>query len=244
LGAPGATLVDGKAAKVVEPERADAIGVRGLKQNRSARRRPASRRHPIATATTFTDTSAPRRLQSVTGLTLRGNRHHEQPACGGLSARVSPSERDHPLVVVMAWPVSGKSTIVCVGGHARVPFVDGDAHTQPPAQMAAGHPLDDAERGPWPIGSTRSWRPRGRRLCLRSALNDTYRRPGRSPPGVVPRWSHPTSSSNARVTPRSFRRPAAMPSRSPRRPRRRRHPRRHAIHRGHGRGGDRRPRIR
>jgi gluconokinase len=58
----------------------------------------------------------------------------------------------HPTVVVMGVSGSGKTT---VGGvlaeHLAVPFADADSfHTEAAkAKMAAGHPLDDADRAPW-----------------------------------------------------------------------------------------------
>ena len=69
---------------------------------------------------------------------------------------MSPSRpstgRDHPLVVVMGVAGSGKSTIgPRLAETLGLPFVDGDdVHTEAArAQMAGGHPLDDAGRGPW-----------------------------------------------------------------------------------------------
>lgn len=98
---------------------------------------------------------------------------------------MSPSgpspERDHPLVVVMGVAGSGKSTIGArLADTLGLPFVDGDdLHTAAArAQMAAGHPLDDAERGPWLdrlheiLGDHA-----GRGVVLAcSALKETYRR--------------------------------------------------------------------
>jgi gluconokinase len=58
----------------------------------------------------------------------------------------------HPLVVVMGVAGSGKSTIgPLLAETLGVPFVDGDdLHTAAArAQMAAGHPLSDAERVLW-----------------------------------------------------------------------------------------------
>jgi gluconokinase len=55
-------------------------------------------------------------------------------------------------VVVMGVSGSGKSTVgVALAAALGVPFVDGDA-LHPPAnvaKMAAGQPLDDADRAPW-----------------------------------------------------------------------------------------------
>ncbi|MGZ4690477.1 MAG: gluconokinase [Acidimicrobiia bacterium] len=58
----------------------------------------------------------------------------------------------HPVVVLMGVAGSGKSTIgPRLAAALSVPFVDGDdAHSDAAkAQMAAGRPLDDAQRGPW-----------------------------------------------------------------------------------------------
>ena len=59
---------------------------------------------------------------------------------------------NRPLVVVMGVSGSGKSTIGALLAEALdTPFVDGD-HLHPPAnvaKMAAGIPLDDADRWPW-----------------------------------------------------------------------------------------------
>ena len=59
---------------------------------------------------------------------------------------------DHPLVVLMGVAGCGKSTVgPGLAAELGVAFVDGDdVHTDAAkAQMAAGHPLDDAARGPW-----------------------------------------------------------------------------------------------
>jgi gluconokinase len=57
-----------------------------------------------------------------------------------------------PLVVVMGVSASGKSTVGAeLADELGVPFVDGD-DLHPVAniaKMAAGHPLDDADRMPW-----------------------------------------------------------------------------------------------
>ena len=58
----------------------------------------------------------------------------------------------HPTVVVMGVSGSGKTT---VGGvlaqQLAVPFADADSFhsSEAKAKMAAGHPLDDADRAPW-----------------------------------------------------------------------------------------------
>jgi gluconokinase len=60
----------------------------------------------------------------------------------------------HPLppIVVMGVSASGKTVVgQALADRLAVPFVDGDA-LHPPAnveKMAAGHPLDDADRAPW-----------------------------------------------------------------------------------------------
>ncbi|HEY3723217.1 MAG TPA: gluconokinase [Acidimicrobiia bacterium] len=59
---------------------------------------------------------------------------------------------DHPLVVLMGVAGCGKSTVgPRVAARLGVPFVDGDdVHSETArSRMAAGVPLDDAERGPW-----------------------------------------------------------------------------------------------
>ena len=58
----------------------------------------------------------------------------------------------HPTVVVMGVSGSGKSTVGLLLAHQLgVPFADADDfHSeQAKAKMAAGHPLDDADRAPW-----------------------------------------------------------------------------------------------
>jgi carbohydrate kinase (thermoresistant glucokinase family) len=70
---------------------------------------------------------------------------HVHPGSPGASGR-------HPLVVLMGVSGSGKSTVgPRLAGTLGVPFVDGDdLHTAAAkAQMAAGRPLDDADRAPW-----------------------------------------------------------------------------------------------
>lgn len=66
-----------------------------------------------------------------------------------------PAEPDPavpPLVAVMGVSGSGKSTVgAALADHLGVPFVDGD-ELHPAAnvaKMAAGRPLDDADRAPW-----------------------------------------------------------------------------------------------
>ncbi|MGW0796636.1 gluconokinase [Streptomyces sp. NPDC001089] len=57
-----------------------------------------------------------------------------------------------PIVVVLGVSGSGKSTVGrALAAELRVPFVEGDdAHPAANiARMAAGHPLDDADREPW-----------------------------------------------------------------------------------------------
>jgi gluconokinase len=58
----------------------------------------------------------------------------------------------HPTVVVMGVTGSGKTTVGGVLAHQLgVPFEDADDLHSPEAKakMAAGHPLDDADRAPW-----------------------------------------------------------------------------------------------
>jgi gluconokinase len=60
--------------------------------------------------------------------------------------------RIHPTVVVMGVTGSGKTTVGLLLAHQLgVPFADADDfHTlEMKAKMAAGHPLDDADRAPW-----------------------------------------------------------------------------------------------
>ncbi|MEV5779405.1 MULTISPECIES: gluconokinase [Streptomyces] len=62
------------------------------------------------------------------------------------------ARRRPPIVVVLGVSGSGKSTVgKAVAEELRVPFVEGDdAHPAANiAKMAAGHPLDDADRAPW-----------------------------------------------------------------------------------------------
>ncbi|MFD8418987.1 gluconokinase [Streptomyces sp. NPDC059466] len=60
--------------------------------------------------------------------------------------------RRPPIVVVLGVSGSGKTTVgTALAEELRVPFVEGDA-AHPAAniaKMAAGHPLDDADREPW-----------------------------------------------------------------------------------------------
>jgi len=58
----------------------------------------------------------------------------------------------HPTVVVMGVTGSGKTTVGLLLAHQLgVPFADADDFHTPElkAKMAAGHPLDDADRAPW-----------------------------------------------------------------------------------------------
>ena len=65
---------------------------------------------------------------------------------------MSDSDQGRPLVVVMGISGSGKTTVgQALAGRLGVPYADADtfhsaAHV---AKMAAGHPLDDADRAPW-----------------------------------------------------------------------------------------------
>lgn len=61
-------------------------------------------------------------------------------------------KNEFPRVVVMGVSGSGKSTIgELLAERAGVPFIDADdLHPEAnKAKMAAGHPLDDADRDPW-----------------------------------------------------------------------------------------------
>ncbi|HEX7325261.1 MAG TPA: gluconokinase [Rhodanobacteraceae bacterium] len=57
-----------------------------------------------------------------------------------------------PLLVVMGVSACGKSSVgAALAARLGVPFVDGDTLHPPEnvARMAAGHPLQDADRWPW-----------------------------------------------------------------------------------------------
>ncbi|TPW73853.1 gluconokinase [Schumannella soli] len=83
-------------------------------------------------------------------------------------------------IVVMGVSGSGKSTVGAeLAAALRVPFVDGDA-LHPPAniaKMAAGIPLDDADRAPWltAVGTTLAHGEPAGVVVACSALRRTYR---------------------------------------------------------------------
>lgn len=88
-------------------------------------------------------------------------------------------------VVVMGVAGSGKSTVaIAVAEHLGVPFKEGD-DLHPAAnvaKMAAGIPLDDADRAPW-LALVRAWiqeHPDGVITCsaLKRAYRDQLRGPG------------------------------------------------------------------
>ncbi|NGO72622.1 gluconokinase [Streptomyces boncukensis] len=84
------------------------------------------------------------------------------------------------VVVVMGVSGTGKSTVgALLAAALRVPYAEGDAFHSPAnvAKMAAGTPLDDADRGPWldAIGAwARSRAGRGGVVSC-SALKRSYR---------------------------------------------------------------------
>ncbi|SED65784.1 gluconokinase [Streptomyces sp. 2231.1] len=93
------------------------------------------------------------------------------------------------VVIVMGVSASGKSTVgAWLAQRLAVPYVDGD-DLHPAAnraKMAAGHPLDEADREPWLAAFTewiRTTAARGRggvATCsaLRRAYRDRFRRTG------------------------------------------------------------------
>lgn len=84
-----------------------------------------------------------------------------------------------PVVVVMGVSGSGKSTVgALLARELGVPFADADDYhaAQAKAKMAAGQPLDDADRAPW-LSQLRGWlaeHPDGAVLAC-SALKRRYR---------------------------------------------------------------------
>lgn len=84
-----------------------------------------------------------------------------------------------PLVVIMGVSGSGKSTVgALLAAQLGVPFTDADALHPPEnvAKMAAGEPLDDADRAPWldAVGAELAAAPSGLVVGC-SALKRAYR---------------------------------------------------------------------
>lgn len=84
-----------------------------------------------------------------------------QPNSGPLSGRSSSSGTDRAprAIVVMGVAGSGKTTVAALlAGRLGASFAEGDDFHSPAnvAKMAAGHPLEDADRWPWLTG-IRDW---------------------------------------------------------------------------------------
>lgn len=84
-----------------------------------------------------------------------------------------------PTVVVMGVAGSGKTTVgLILANQLGVPFADADDFHTPElkAKMAAGHPLTDADRGPW-LDRLADWLRHERDGCVLacSALKHRYR---------------------------------------------------------------------
>ena len=98
---------------------------------------------------------------------------------------------EHPLVVLMGVAGSGKSTVgPRLARTFGLPFVDADdVHTDAAkARMAAGQPLDDADRHPWLDRLHEvlvEHRERGIVLACSALKDELPRAPRRRPPGVV-----------------------------------------------------------
>jgi carbohydrate kinase (thermoresistant glucokinase family) len=91
-----------------------------------------------------------------------------------------PSSSRRPHVVAMGVSGAGKSTIgALVAAALEVPFVDGDAlHPLTNVEkMAAGRPLDDADRWPWlaTVGAALAAAGDGGLVIACSALKRSYR---------------------------------------------------------------------
>jgi carbohydrate kinase (thermoresistant glucokinase family) len=85
------------------------------------------------------------------------------------------------LVVLMGVAGSGKSTIgTLLAARLGIPFVEGDDFHDPAsiARMAAGHPLSEAERGPWldRLHARLAELQQGGAVCACSALTESSRR--------------------------------------------------------------------
>ncbi|MFC7218889.1 gluconokinase [Streptomyces polyrhachis] len=87
---------------------------------------------------------------------------------------------DKPVVVVMGVSGTGKSTVgAALAARLDVPYAEADAFHSPAniAKMAAGHPLDDADRAPWldAIGAWARERAGAGGVVSCSALKRAYR---------------------------------------------------------------------
>ena len=142
LNVPTCTVRDGPGPEAGAAERDDRPGSRSPGCPTAPRPRPRS----PTTSRRSSPASPPGPSSPPTARRSRRARPGPPRADAGLPACVIP------LVVLMGVAGSGKSTIgPRLAAALGVPFVDGDdAHSDAAkAQMAAGRPLDDAERGPW-----------------------------------------------------------------------------------------------
>jgi gluconokinase len=83
------------------------------------------------------------------------------------------------IVVVMGVSGSGKSTIgALLAQRLGAEFLDADEYHPPQnvAKMAAGTPLEDADRWPWLERLNAELKKRGRAVLACSALKESYRR--------------------------------------------------------------------